>query len=93
MTDDLKLFRGVEFNAPPPHLMADAMRVIDDTMAALPPDADAALVGIATNTGENAAFVARVPGGIEVYAWVGKTWGSQINYGTGARKVFRWGSH
>jgi hypothetical protein len=90
MTDDLKPFRGVAFNEPPPHLIADALHIISEQMATLPADADAALVGIATDAGVNFAFVVKTPGGIEIATWIGKTWGSQIEYGAGIKKVFRW---
>lgn len=84
-------FKGVEFNAPPPHLMQDAMAQISAMVSTLPPDADAAIVGLGTNKGVNAAFVAKVPGGFEVMAWVGKDWGSEITYGAGVQKVFKFG--
>ena len=84
-------FKGVEFNPPPPSLMTSVMRQIDAQVATLPPDADAALVSVATNAGVNAAFVARVPGGFEVVTWVGKSWGEAVTYGGGVKKVFRWG--
>ena len=91
MADAVPL-KGVEFNPPPPSILASVMRQIDAQVATLPPDADAALVGVATNKGVNAAFVARVPGGFEVQAWIGKTWGADVlDTGAAVKKVFRFG--
>jgi hypothetical protein len=59
-----------------------------------PPDADAALVGVANrNGGWNAAFVGRVPGGFEVQAWIGKSWGSDsdLDWGAQIMKTFKFG--
>ena len=84
--------KGVEFNAPPASMLASVMKQIDEHIATLPPDADAALVSVATNKGVNAAFIARVPGGFEVQTWIGKSWGDKtIDAGAGVKKVFRWG--
>ena len=87
---DLPL-KGVEFNAPPPTILAAMLKQVDAQVAQLPPDADGALVAVATERGVNAAFVARMPHGFEVVSWVGRTWGSQaIDAGAGVKKVFRW---
>jgi hypothetical protein len=86
--------RSVQFNAPPQHLIPDITASISKAIAELPPDADAALVGVANrNGGWNAAFVGRVPGGFEVQAWIGKSWGSDsdLDWGAQIMKTFKFG--
>lgn len=68
---------GVAFNAPPPHLIPDLQHSIATALQTLPPDKRGALVGIVTETGVNAAIVARVNDVWAVQAWVGKSWGEK----------------
>lgn len=81
---------GVAFNPPPAHIFADVMANINHAIASLPPDADGAIIGIGTDTGANAVFVARLPAGFAVQAWIGKNWGERVTYGAEVQKVFKW---
>jgi hypothetical protein len=84
---------GVHFNEPPPHLIADINASIASAIAQLPPDTDAALVGVADRKGGwNAAFVGKIPGaaGFEVKAWVGKSWGDDASLDWGAQVMKTW---
>lgn len=81
---------GVAFEPPPAHLLPDIMASMARAIATLPPDADGAIVGIATDKGANAAIVARLPAGFEVQAWIGKSWGERVTYGAEVQKVFTW---
>jgi hypothetical protein len=87
-----KMANGVAFNPPPASLFKQAMDKINEHVATLPPDADGAIVGVATNKGVNAAIVLKAPGGFEVQGWIGKNWGDEVlDYGGGVKKVFRFG--
>lgn len=80
----------VRTSEPPPHLISDAIAHVTAALAELPPDADAALVAVATDKGANAALVVRGPLGFNVVGWIGKTWGDEITYGAEVQKVWKW---
>lgn len=84
MTD----LRGVAYNAPPPHLLDDALRIVNQGIAQLPAGADGAVVAVGTDAGVNGAIVAKVNQHFNVVGWVGKNWGSAITYGGAA--TFIW---
>jgi hypothetical protein len=84
--------KGVEFNPPPASIFQQAQAKIEQYVATLPPDADGAIVSVATNKGVNAAIVMKAPGGFEITGWIGKSWGDEVwDYGGGVKKVFRFG--
>lgn len=73
--------KGVAFTAPPTRLLADATKALEASLAMLPPDAQGAVIGLATDTGWNAAVVHKVHQQWTVGAWVGKDWGTGITGG------------
>jgi hypothetical protein len=81
---------GVQFNAPPEHIFADAMARIEAATTSLK-NGEGAIMGISTDVGWNAAVVGKTEHGIEVFAWVGKSWGDKIDYGVIVRKTFTLG--
>jgi hypothetical protein len=87
--DELQRPKGVQFNAPPEHLLPSIMGSIERAMSELPPDVDGALVGQATKAGWNAAIVMKAPLGINVEAWIGSKWGEPIDYGVAVLKTFK----
>lgn len=86
MTPDLP--RGVAFTAPPSHLLNDALRIVNESTAALPPDAHGAVVAVGTDAGINGAIVVKVSSQFEVVGWIGKEWGRAITYGGAATLVW-----
>lgn len=80
--------KGVAFNAPPTSLMADATAVLDAMSAQLPPDANGAIVAVATDAGWNAAIMHRVDNRWAVGAFVGKNWGSSVTGGGAIRATW-----
>lgn len=80
---------GVQFTAPPTHLLADATALIDTLVQQLPPDATGAVVGLATDRGWNAAVVHRsTGGGFQVSSWIGKSWGAGLTGGGAIRATW-----
>ncbi len=79
---------GVVFTPPPGHLLADALQIVNASTAMLPDSARGAIIGIATETGMNAAIVQRLPAGFTVVAWVGKKWGQTLEYGTALQMIW-----
>lgn len=75
--------KGVAFNAPPPHLIADARRVLEQMTAQLPVGTNGAVIVMATDLGLNAAVVHRVGKRFAVGSWIGKEsgWGSRFTGG------------
>lgn len=80
--------KGVAFNAPPEDLVPSIRASLDKAIATLPPGANGALVGIATERGVNAAVVAKGDHGWQVSAWIGKTWSGPVE--AGARVMKTW---
>lgn len=80
-------FRGVKFNAPPAHIFRDAMDELDIATASLKAG-EAAIVGVSTDAGWNAAVVGKTAFGLEVFFWIGAEWGQKINKGAMVRKKF-----
>ena len=76
---------GVLFNAPPNNLLPSISKSIADAIAQLPPGANGAVVGIATEKGANAAVVAKVRDGWEIQAWIGKKWVGPVEGGGSVR--------
>lgn len=84
---------GVAYTAPPPHLIQDAIDHVTAEMASVPKDAHGAVVAVASRTAEgrvivNAAVAVHGPRGVEIAAWVGKTWGERLQVGITGVKVF-----
>lgn len=75
--------KGVAFSAPPPHLIADARRAIEQMTAQLPDGTNGAVIVMATDQGMNAAVVHRVGKRFAVGTWIGKEsgWGSRFTGG------------
>jgi hypothetical protein len=82
----------IRTNDPPAHLLHDAIAHVNAAILELPPNADGALVGVATETGANAAIVMKTPFGFQVVGWIGKNWGESITYGAEVQKVWKWGA-
>jgi len=66
---------GVAYTAPPPHLIAEAI-------------AHGAIVAVGNRDGVNAALAVHGPLGVEIHAWIGKSWSGPIDYGVTAVKTF-----
>ena len=79
---------GVAFNAPPPHLLRDAIAHVTAQMAEVPADAHGAIVLVADAAGVNAAVAVHGPMGVEITAWIGRTWQGPINVGITGVKIF-----
>lgn len=86
--DLVETFRGVEFKPPPLSLLADATAVLRDMTAQLPPEANGAIIGLATQGGWNAAVVHRVGDSFAVGGWIGKTWQGGLTGGGAIRAVW-----
>jgi hypothetical protein len=85
--------KGVRYAAPPAELVPSIMDSIAKAMETVierEPDAKGAVVGQATTAGWNAAIVVKAPGGFDVEAWIGSTWGKPIDGGVKVLKVLRW---
>lgn len=86
--------KGVQLKPPPERLIPSINAAIDQAMANLHPDEKGTVVGLATESGVNAAFVARAGKGWEVIAYAAKAWGRKPvtlapEYGAGVRKSWR----
>jgi hypothetical protein len=79
---------GVAFNPPPISLMAEASQVLNEMTAQLPPGVNGAIVGIATQSGWNAAVVHRIGESFAVSSWIGKTWQGGLTGGGALRAVW-----
>lgn len=77
--------KGVAFEPPPAEHLPSIKTAIDTAIATLPPGKRVALVSVFNQSGANAAFVAKVGGAWEVYSWVGKRWGADLEYGASVR--------
>jgi hypothetical protein len=80
--------KGVVFNAPPPHLIQDAIAHVTAKMAQVPAHAHGALVAVGNRDGVNAAVAVHGPMGVEIVGWIGKSWQGPIDFGIDAVKVF-----
>ena len=81
---------GVAFNEPSPDHVPGLMESINRAFADLPHDVDAALVGVATDKGSNAAFLIRVGETWKVETWIGKEWGTpKPDYGIAVMKTWK----
>ena len=79
---------GVAYTAPPPHLIAEAIAHVTAQMAQVPADAHGAIVAVGNPDGVNAALAVHGPLGVEIHAWIGKSWSGPIDYGVTAVKTF-----
>lgn len=73
--------KGVAFNAPPEEYLPSIMAGIDKAIAALPPEANGAVVLVADLAGINGAVVAKVGDKVKVKAWIGKEWKGPLDAG------------
>jgi hypothetical protein len=89
---ELPIERGVAFNAPPPHLIADAIASVTRQMEQIPVGAHGAIVAVGTygpgGPAVNAAIAVKGPYGVQIEAWIGKTWGQGINAEVKGVKIF-----
>lgn len=77
---------GVAYAAPPAELLPAITGQISAALASLRPGSTGALVAIVTETGANAAIVAKLPHGWETIAYIGKRWGGPIEGGAAIRR-------
>jgi hypothetical protein len=78
--------RGVAFLEPPAALQPSIRAAIADAVASIPPGRSGALVSVVTETGVNAAIVARLGEHWDVQAWIGKDWHTAgVTYGARVR--------
>jgi CTP:molybdopterin cytidylyltransferase MocA len=75
------MIKGVEFTAPPSHLLKDVQASIAQALKDLPPEKTGAVVLIATTAGINAAVVTRIGDHFATRSWVGKRWGEPLSGG------------
>jgi hypothetical protein len=90
-TFDLEQFghetNGVRYTAPPDHLVSEVVGRIEQAVKDIGPK-DLVLVGLVNKDGANAALVGSGPWGIQVRAWIGKTWNSDTDYGVEVLRRF-----
>jgi hypothetical protein len=79
---------GVAGTPPPPRLIQDAITHVTAQMAQVPPTARGALVAVGNRSGVNAAIAVHGPQGVEIQAWVGKSWTGPIDFGITGVKMF-----
>lgn len=77
---------GVAYNAPPEELMPAVSGAITKALEALNPTSHGAIVGVATRNGVNGAVIARLPGGFQTVAWIGKNWTGGVVYGAAIKR-------
>lgn len=77
---------GVSFTAPPPDAMPSVMAAVKDAIGKLSPDARGAMIGVVNTHGANAVVVAKLKGGFQVTAFIGKTWSGPLEYGANVIK-------
>lgn len=80
--------KGIAFVAPPPHLLADAQKVIDGIAKQLPKGTNGAVIGVATENGWNAAIVHRAGDRFQVAGWLGKDWSAPVTGGAAVRMTW-----
>jgi len=77
---------GVQYNAPPATILAQATKLALDAAATIPAGHKVTLVAVGTTKGANGAIVARLMEGkqdLAVVAWIGKPdWGQPLEAGT-----------
>jgi hypothetical protein len=78
---------GVQLHQPPSELRAAINAKAREAIGTLPPTANGAFVGIATEAGWNLAVLARVGDRIDVAGYVGKSWGAPLDVGAQVRIV------
>lgn len=84
----MDIAKGVALNQPPGILRAAIDAKAREAIGLLPPDANGAFVGIATEAGWNVAIVAKVGDRIDIAGYVGKSWGRPLDVGAELRWVF-----
>jgi hypothetical protein len=89
---DLTDVPQVQFTAPPQSIMDAATRMVMDSFAQMPPNANTAIFPIFHyKNGKlkgNAAIVHRFTDHMGVVLWIGKEWGEPVEVGGGA--VIAW---
>jgi hypothetical protein len=83
---DISTVPGVAFVPPPDAHIGPIMAAINAATADLSPGANGALVSVINAHGANAAIVAKAGKGFVVEAWIGKSWGSSLDYGAAVKK-------
>lgn len=79
----VSLTKGVELNAPPPHLFRDISESVEAFASTLKAGEQGGLVGIATTKGGQIAVVQKIGGAGTIVAWIGKAngWGEPLDAG------------
>jgi len=85
--------KGVAFTPPPPHLLQDALRIVNDGVAQLPPETRVGLIFVGSkDPGQpfalNAALVVKTGPHVAVTTWIGKKWGEELSGGFGGRVLW-----
>jgi hypothetical protein len=80
--------KGVVLNQPPSPLRAAIDAKAREAIGQIPPGANGAFVGVATEAGWNVAVLARVGDRIDIAGYVGKSWGAPLNVGAEIRWTF-----
>lgn len=77
---------GVSFTEPPPDVFPSVMAAVKDAIGKLSPDAKGAMIGVVNTHGANAVVVAKLKGGFQIQAWIGKSWHGPVDYGANILK-------
>lgn len=85
LPEEFQAMRGVVMNAPPQEVLAQTNTMIRDAVAQLGKDERGVLTWIATTEGVNLALVQKVNDHVEVFGYVGKSWGKPLAAGIAAR--------
>lgn len=83
---DISTVPGVAFVPPPDAHIGPILAAINKAAADLSPGAKGALVSVINAHGANAAVIAKVGKGFVVQAFIGKSWGSSLDYGAAVKK-------
>ncbi len=76
--------KGVSFVDPPESHIGPIMKAVNSIT--LSPGKKNAIVGLVNEHGVNAAIVVKTKHGFEVQAYIGKSWGSSLEYGAAVKK-------
>ena len=83
---DISTVPGVAFVPPPDAHIGPIMAAINAAAADLKPGSKGAIISVINANGANAAIVAKAGTGFVVEAWIGKSWGSSLDYGAAVKK-------
>jgi hypothetical protein len=84
---------GIDPLLPPRSMVGERLpSIIEDierSIAAIPDDADGAIVGHYSRDEWVGAVLLRAPGGFRIKGWIGQEEGKRLNYGIGVLKTFK----